>query len=195
MTYGGIVVITDSGASWHTAEHYKLTCQGVDACRTIAKTHSERIRNYKTEIEGVGRIYGIESTLTAAISSRESRARYVVHDGWEDWNPSRQAYNAWGLMQVDVNPNGGGHTARGEWDSVEHLCQATEILVYFIDQIRKKISDLSKEQQLKGAIAAYNAGDRKVHSYAKVEENTTGIDYSDDGVGRAEWYEHNRFNG
>ncbi|KAG7487038.1 g-type lysozyme [Solea senegalensis] len=194
MSYGSIVDITASGASWQTAQQDKLGCQGVDASRTMAKTDSERMRKYKTKIENVGRKYGIESALIAGIISRESRAGNVLHNGWGDWNPSRGAYNAWGLMQVDVNPNGGGHTARGEWDSEEHLCQGAEILVYFIGRIRNKFSGWSREQQLKGAIAAYNMGDGNVHSYDKVDEKTTGKDYSNDVVARAQWYKDNGYN-
>ena len=53
-------------------------------------------------------------------------------------------------IQVDVNPNGGGHTPVGAWDSAEHLNQATGILVYFIKRIQNKFSSWSTEQQLKG---------------------------------------------
>jgi len=54
------------------------------------------------------------------------------------------------LFQVDVNPNGGGHTAVGQWDSAAHLNQATGILVYFIQRIETKFPNWSAEQKLKG---------------------------------------------
>lgn len=116
-----------------------------------------------------------------------------------------------------MNPNGGGHTARGSWDSEEHLSQATGILVDFIDRISKKFPSWSSEQKLKGwfhwirncrdnlllcfsfvfvftgGIAAYNMGDRNVHSYDSVDANTTGKDYSNDVVARAQWYKNNGF--
>lgn len=122
---------------------------------------------------------------------------------------------------MDVNPEGGGHTPRGAWDSEEHILQGTEILISFIGKIRKKFPKWSKEHQLKGvysrvtlyffthklvlltkfshlyvfagAIAAYNQGDGKVHSFENVDENTTGKDYSNDVISRALWYQRNGY--
>lgn len=42
-----------------------------------------------------------------------------------------------------------------------------------------------------GGIAAYNMGDGNVHSYDNVDEKTTGKDYSNDVVARAQWYKRN----
>lgn len=44
-----------------------------------------------------------------------------------------------------------------------------------------------------GAIAAYNTGDGRVSSYADVDAKTTGKDYSNDVVARAQWYQQNGF--
>lgn len=44
-----------------------------------------------------------------------------------------------------------------------------------------------------GAIAAYNMGDGRVDSYANVDAKTTGKDYSNDVVARAQWYKQNGF--
>ncbi|KAK2919124.1 hypothetical protein Q8A73_003495 [Channa argus] len=188
MGYGDIMKVETSGASMRTAQQDKLRESGVTASHTMAKTDAGRMEKYREKINKVGHKYGIDPALIAAIISRESRAGNVLHDGWGDYDSKRGTYNAWGLMQVDVNPNGGGHTARGGWDSEEHLCQATEILVHFIKIIREKFPNWSAEQQLKGGIAAYNAGDRNVHSYCKVDEYTRGGDYSNDIVARGHWY-------
>lgn len=105
----------------------------------------------------------------------------------------------------------------GAWDSVEHIRQGTGILVSFIGRIRTKFPGWSAEQQLKGlladqhapalftvclasfsfvivsagGIAAYNMGDGNVHSYENVDAHTTGGDYSNDVVARAQWYKTN----
>uniref|UniRef100_A0A8D0ASX0 Lysozyme g n=1 Tax=Sander lucioperca TaxID=283035 RepID=A0A8D0ASX0_SANLU len=183
--YGNIMEVKTTGASGQTAQQDKLGYSGVRASHTMAETDVGRMQKYRSKIITVGGKYGIDPALIAAIISRESRAGNALNNGWGDNG------NAWGLMQVDVNPSGGGHTARGAWDSEEHLCQATEILVYFIGRIRNKFPGWSKEQQLKGGIAAYNKGDGSIHSYDNVDGSTTGGDYSNDVVARAQWYKNN----
>ncbi|XP_034402571.1 lysozyme g-like [Cyclopterus lumpus] len=183
MGYGNIMKIQTSGASMETAQQDRLPTTGVSASHTMAQTDVGRMEKYRSKINKVGAKYGIAPALIAAIISRESRAGNCLKDGWGDNG------NAWGLMQVDVNPNGGGHTARGGWDSEEHLCQATEILVDFIGLIRNKFPSGSVEQQLKGGIAAYNMGDGNVRSLGNVDEKTTGRDYANDVVARAQWYQ------
>lgn len=117
---------------------------------------------------------------------------------------------------MDVTPNGGNHPKIGDWNSYEHINQATGILVYFIDRIGNKFPNWSAEQKLKGlsakqcdltvrytlcskvlftftgGIAAYNMGDGSVHSYQNVDANTTGRDYSNDVVARAQWYKSSK---
>ncbi|XP_017283201.1 lysozyme g [Kryptolebias marmoratus] len=187
MIYGNIEDVETTGASRQTAQQDKLSTSGVSASHTMAQTDAGRMEKYRSMIKDVGRQYQIDPALIAAIISRETRAGNVLQNGWGDHG------NAWGLMQVDVNPNGGGHTKRGEWNSKEHLCQGTEILLYFIGRIQKKFPGWSKEQQLKGAIAAYNTGDGRVDSYENVDAKTTGKDYSNDVVARAQWYKQKGF--
>ncbi|KAM3864729.1 LOW QUALITY PROTEIN: lysozyme g-like [Diretmus argenteus] len=92
----------------------------------------------------------------------------------------------------DVNPNGGGHTEKGAWNSEEH-CQATDILIYFIGRIKNKCPKWNQEQQLKGLITAYNQGGGSVHSYAEVDTNTTGGDYANDVSARAQYYKQHGY--
>ncbi|XP_071402836.1 lysozyme g-like [Centroberyx affinis] len=188
MGYGDIMAVETSGASWQTAQQDKLGYEGVSASHTMAETDLGRMNRYRSKINNVGRKKGIDPALIAAIISRESRAGNTLKNGWGDWDPQRKAYNGFGLMQVDVNPNGGGHTPEGSWDSEEHLSQATDILTHFIGRIQRKFPAWDKDKQLKGGIAAYNMGDGNVHSYAQVDANTTGGDYSNDVVARAQWY-------
>uniref|UniRef100_UPI003AAA9A6E lysozyme g-like n=1 Tax=Centroberyx gerrardi TaxID=166262 RepID=UPI003AAA9A6E len=186
--YGDIMEVETSGASWQTAQQDDLGYKGESASHTMAETDLGRMNRYRSKINSVGRNKGIDPALIAAIISRESRAGNTLQNGWGDWDPRRQAYNGFGLMQVDVNPNGGGHTPVGSWDSEEHLSQATDILIHFIRRIQRKFPEWDKDEQLKGGIAAYNMGDGNVHSYDQVDANTTGGDYSNDVVARAQWY-------
>ncbi|CAN9510549.1 unnamed protein product [Ophioblennius macclurei] len=184
MSYADINDVPTTGASERTARQDKLVYSGVEASAQMAKTDSGRMGKYKTKISSVGKKHGIDPALIAGIISRESRAGNVLKDGWGDGG------NAWGLMQVDINPNGGGHTAEGAWDSEEHLSQATGILVRFIGRIAAKFPNWNDEMKLKGGIAAYNCGDGRVRS-ENVDEHTTGDDYSNDVVARAQWYKSN----
>lgn len=58
------------------------------------------------------------------------------------------------FLQIDVTPppNGGGHTPVGKWDSLEHLIQATKILVVFIERIKNKFEKWNADQHLKGLV-------------------------------------------
>uniref|UniRef100_UPI0037E78039 lysozyme g-like n=1 Tax=Semicossyphus pulcher TaxID=241346 RepID=UPI0037E78039 len=184
MGYGDIMKVKATGASRATAQQDNLGTSGVRASHAMAQTDADRMEKYRSKINSVGARYGIAPALIAAIISRESRAGNAIKNtgGWGDGG------NAFGLMQVDVNPRGGGHTAQGTWDSEEHLSQATGILVHFIGRISTKFPSWSTEQKLKGGIAAYNMGDGNVHSYENVDASTTGRDYSNDVVARAQWY-------
>ncbi|TKS68863.1 Lysozyme g [Collichthys lucidus] len=178
--------VRTTGASKKTSEGNGLGYSGVDASETMAEEDADRMEKYRSKINSVGSTYEIDPALIAAIISRESRAGNALTNGWGDYS------QAWGLMQVvDVNPQGGGHTAEGAWDSEEHLNQATEILVHFIKLIRNKFPGWSTEEQLKGGIAAYNMGDRSVED-KDVDKKTTGRDYSNDVVARAQWYKNNK---
>lgn len=186
MGYANIMDVETTGASAQTAQQDRLGYAGVRASNTMAQTDLGRVTKYKSIINRVGGRKGIDPALIAAIMSRESRAGNTLDSrGYGDNG------NGFGLMQVDVNPRGGGHIARGAWDSEEHVDQATGILVYFIDKISSKFPGWSKEQKLKGGIAAYNMGDGNVHDYPNVDARTTGRDYSNDVVARAKWYKTN----
>uniref|UniRef100_A0A671VUL1 Lysozyme g n=1 Tax=Sparus aurata TaxID=8175 RepID=A0A671VUL1_SPAAU len=186
MGYGNIMRVETSGASEQTSQQDRLNYSGVKASHRMAEIDADRMEKYRSNINRVGGKYGIDPAIIAAIISRESRAGNQLNNGWGDGG------NAWGLMQVDVNPQGGGHTKRGAWDSEEHLCQGTEILVDFIKQVTKKLPSWTKEQQLKGGIAAYNMGVGNVRTVANVDVGSTGGDYSNDVVARAQWYKTNK---
>ncbi|XP_041839829.1 lysozyme g-like [Melanotaenia boesemani] len=183
--YGDIKNVKTEGASVNTAKQDGLDkrgYEGVKVSHTMAEMDEERMKVYKDDILVVAKEYKIHPALIAAIISRESRAGNTLKDGWGDNG------KAWGLMQVDITQDGGGHKPEGDWNSQTHLKQATGILVYFIKRIQDKFPQWSKEMQLKGGIAAYNQGDKRVESYEAVDANTTAQDYSNDVVARAHCY-------
>uniref|UniRef100_A0A674NV82 Lysozyme g n=1 Tax=Takifugu rubripes TaxID=31033 RepID=A0A674NV82_TAKRU len=168
--------IETSGASATTAAGDRLG----PGSREMARIDLERMKKYKSIIRQAGQKCDVDPALIAGIISRESRAGNQLVNGRGDHG------RAFGLMQID--PQNSGITPVGSWDSVEHLIQATKILLSFIDVIKNKFPSWNANQHLKGAIAAYNMGDQNVRSYETVDAATTGRDYSNDVVARAQWY-------
>uniref|UniRef100_A0A3B4VAC0 Lysozyme g n=2 Tax=Seriola dumerili TaxID=41447 RepID=A0A3B4VAC0_SERDU len=189
--YGDIMKVETTGASMQTAQQDNLDFAGKEASYAMAETDLVEMNNYKSIIKNVARQKGVDAALIAAIISRCCRAGKWLSGGWGCYDEKRKKYNTFGLMQIDVSPNGGGHTPKGEWDSEEHLCQATDILIYFIIRVKHKFRGWSKEQQLKGGIAAYNAGDGNIGPDGDVDSKTSNGDYSNDVVARAQWYKSN----
>ncbi|XP_057699607.1 lysozyme g-like isoform X1 [Corythoichthys intestinalis] len=179
---GNIMKVDTTGIHKETADQEEmLPYDGVPASNKPAETDQDRMNNYKSLIQKVGGQKGIDPAIIAAIISRESRAGKALKDGWGYYK------QAWGLMQVDKRY----HTLRGGWDSEEHITQGTDILTDFLRQIKNKFPSWTPEQHLKGGIAAYNAGPRRVETYEEMDKHTIGHDYSNDVVAKAQWYKNN----
>uniref|UniRef100_A0A8P4K1R5 Lysozyme g n=1 Tax=Dicentrarchus labrax TaxID=13489 RepID=A0A8P4K1R5_DICLA len=163
--YGNIMKVETTGASEQTAQQDNLN---------YSETDLEKMKDYKSIIKNVARQKGIDPALIAAIISRSCRAGKTLKPGGR----GRYDENSYGLMQVKKKIE-------------DHLLEGTNILIYFILRIKNAFPDWSKEQQLKGGIAAYNAGDGNIHSYEEVDAKTTCGDYSNDVIARAQWYKRN----
>uniref|UniRef100_UPI00398ED9F1 lysozyme g-like n=1 Tax=Pristiophorus japonicus TaxID=55135 RepID=UPI00398ED9F1 len=181
--YGDITKVDTTGASMDTARQDKLPRAGVEASETMMKTDLARVNKYKALICKVASANQIDPAIIGAIMSRETRGGSGLVNGWGDHG------NGFGLMQVDKN----SHTPVGTWDSEEHLTQATKILTDFIKQIQKNFRTWTKEQQLKGGISAYNGGPGNVKTYDGMDIGTTGNDYANDVVARAQWLKRNGY--
>uniref|UniRef100_A0A4W5P1S0 Lysozyme g n=1 Tax=Hucho hucho TaxID=62062 RepID=A0A4W5P1S0_9TELE len=110
--------------------------------------------------------YGVDPAVLGGIISRESRG------GTGPVNGSGDNGNSHELMQVDKCC----HSPKGTWDSQEHIDQG------------KKYPHWTKEQKLKGALAAYNMGAGSISSYEQVDAKTTGGDYANDVAARAQYF-------
>lgn len=184
--YGNVMKIKTTGASATTARQDGDTgLSGKRASRQLAKTDLQRMNRFKDAILKVGQDTGMDPAVIAAIISRSSRAgsEYVLVDGC---SPDGDMF---GLMQISKQ----WHSPKGTWDSEEHVRQGTDILIYSIGIIRNKFPKWTKEQQLKGGLAAYNAGAQNVHQYEAVDDNTSSKDYSNDVVARAKFYRKHGF--
>ncbi|XP_026135691.1 lysozyme g-like isoform X1 [Carassius auratus] len=176
--YGDILKIDTTGASEVTAKLDKLTIKGVEASKKLAEIDLVRVEKYKSMITKVARAKQMDPAVIAAIISRESRAGAILKDGW-----CNKGY-CFGLMQVDKRY----HSLTGTWDSELHIIQATEILISFIKEIKVKFPNWTQEQCFKGGISAYNAGLKNIQTYERIDVATTGGDYSNDVVARAQWF-------
>ncbi|KAK2838996.1 hypothetical protein Q7C36_013810 [Tachysurus vachellii] len=181
--FGDVTKIDTTGASEQTARQDKLTVKGVQASYKLAENDLKRMESYKYTILKVGSAMSMDPAVIAAIISRESRAGAALVNGWGDHG------NGFGLMQVDKRY----HKLRGAWNSEEHIRQGTEILIDSIRQIQKKFPNWPKEHQFKGGISAYNAGVKNVRTYEAMDIGTTGNDYSNDVVARAQWFKRNGY--
>ncbi|XP_078514274.1 lysozyme g-like [Lissotriton helveticus] len=181
--YGNIMEVPTTGANCATARQDRLSYCGVRASHQMAATDLRNMNKYKTEILAVGRSLCMDPAVIAGIISRESRAGAVLRNGWGDGG------NAFGLMQIDKR----WHKIRGAWNSEENISQGTEILISMIKSIQKKFSSWSQNQDLKGGIAAYNAGPGSIRNYSQVDNRTTGHDYSNDVVARAQYYKQHGY--
>lgn len=185
MGYGDIRKVDTTGASWTTANADGKESGGVHASRSMAADDKPYMEQYKSLITSVGRELCMDPAIIAGIISRESRAGRGL-----DSNGKGDHGRGFGLMQIDrCHPvhHGGPY-------SKKHLKQCTNILIDIYEkEIVPKFSSWTKEQCLKGALAAYNMGASRVISYDRVDESTTGGDYSNDVVARAQYYKENGY--
>jgi hypothetical protein len=164
------------GASARTARQDHLP-PGVGSSHKMALTDLPRLKKYADAFEAAGRKHGLPPALLAAIASRESRGGGPLNgQGRGDRG------NGFGLMQVDKNH----HTPRGGPHSPEHIDQAAGILEGLRNRMRQEHPDWTPAQQLRGAVAAYNVGADDVHTLERMDEGTTGDDYSNDVWARAQ---------
>ncbi|XP_056136316.1 lysozyme g-like [Lampris incognitus] len=184
--YGNVSNVDTTGASSVTATADGRSSRGVAASREMAASDLPHINNYKDKIVSAARRNGVEPSVVAGIISRETRGGRGagLHNGWGDNG------NGFGLMQVDKR----WHNPTGGWDSEEHINQGIKVFKDSYNEVGRG-SDWNKDQRLKGALAAYNAGAGRVSSsYNDVDAQTTGGDYANDVVARAQYFKQHGYN-
>uniref|UniRef100_A0A673WAG3 Lysozyme g n=1 Tax=Salmo trutta TaxID=8032 RepID=A0A673WAG3_SALTR len=169
-----------TGCDWesHRAAH---NCPSVvRACQHLMMAKRDRpyVDKYKGRITSAGQKYGVDPAVLGGIISRESRGGTGLVNGSGDNG------NAHGLMQVDKRY----HSPKGAWDSQAHIDQGAQILAGSYSDVERKYPHWTKEKKLKGALAAYNMGAGSISSYEQVDAKTTGEDYSNDVVARAQYF-------
>ena len=165
-----------TGASAVTARQDGLSA-GVGASHKMAETDRKRLQPYAAEFAAAGKKYGLPPALLAAIASRESRGGAALDSrGFGDHG------NGFGLMQVDKR----FHTLQGGPHSEAHIDQAAGILKSYLNTVKQNHPTWPPEQQLRGAVAAYNSGTGNVQTIKNMDVGTTGNDYSNDVWARAQ---------
>ena len=129
--------------------------------------------------KSVGSALMLPPEILAGIASRESCFGATLDDkGYGDHG------NGYGIMQVDKRH----HIIVGAPDSIEHVTQAATILRDMLNIISRQHPTWQKKDQLRGAVAAYNAGPGNVRTIAYMDSGTTGNNYSADVLKRAEGF-------
>ncbi len=165
-----------TGASEVTARQDGLHA-GPAASHKMAETDRARLQKYAPEFAAAGKKYGLPPALLAAIASRESRGGAALDSrGYGDHG------NGYGLMQVDKR----FHKLEGGPYSTAHIEQAAGILKSDLNAVKKAHPSWPPEQQLRGAVAAYNSGTGNVQTIKGMDVGTTGNDYSNDVWARAQ---------
>jgi peptidoglycan hydrolase-like protein with peptidoglycan-binding domain len=165
-----------TGASAVTARQDGLQA-GVGASQKMAQADLPSLKKYKDAFAAAGAKHGLPPALLAAIASRESRAGAVL-----DSRGRGDGGNGFGLMQIDFRY----HTPKGGPHSAQHIDQAAGILKGMLNEVKRNHPDWTPEQQLRGAVAAYNSGTGNVKTLSGMDRGTTGNDYSNDVWARAQ---------
>lgn len=171
-----------AGASSGTAKSEGLP-GGYKSSQTIAARDRQRVlesHDLKHKFEQVGKEYGIPPALLAGIASRETHGGNALDaNGNGKYDP-----NGYGVLQVDIN---NGHQAKeGGPYGLGHLKQAAGIFKAKLDKVKQQHPKLPLEQQLQMAVSRYNGG--RGLSYPNSDTGTTGGDYANDTLARAQYY-------
>ncbi|XP_038586438.1 uncharacterized protein LOC119911597 isoform X2 [Micropterus salmoides] len=185
--YDDLTEVETTGASEETASANQLLSRGIEASHQLAESDLNEMKRYKEDISSVGKMLSVHPALIAGIISRQSRAGTKLGaNGYGKFDK-----NCFGLMQINKHY----HAVKGNPFSREHLDQGVTFFIQLIKTMKRTKQDWSKEQQLKGALACYIAGEERVIplTYEEVDRVTPQGDFANDVVARAQWFAKNGF--
>ncbi|KAK7487479.1 hypothetical protein BaRGS_00021320, partial [Batillaria attramentaria] len=153
---------------------------GVAASRSDVDVRITELNGLKTCFVNWGNAHCIEPALLAAVASRETQGGALLDSrGYGDNG------NGYGIMQCDIHTSGLDCT-RCSPRSCCHLEMMSAFLIEKIKLVQSRHTSWSKDQQLQGGVAAYNYFPSGT-SFSAVDSHTTGHDYSNDVIARAQW--------
>ncbi|XP_044039976.1 uncharacterized protein LOC122870153 isoform X14 [Siniperca chuatsi] len=185
--YGDFTKVDTKGASDDTARANNLLSGGIVASNELAERDLKEMLKYKENLVSVGEALCVHPALIAGIISRQSQAGTKLSaNGYGKSDP-----NCFGLMQISKYY----HAIKGDPFSKDHVDQGVTFLIQLVKTMRRTKRDWTKEQQLKGALACYIAGEDKVIplEYDEVDSVTPHKDFASDVVARAKWFARNGF--
>ncbi|XP_070174181.1 lysozyme g-like [Littorina saxatilis] len=155
---------------------------GVAGSNSDVDARMRELNGLKSCIDQVAKSNCIEAALIGAVASRETNGgASLTASGVGIWD-----HNGYGIMQCDLHTSGLPCK-----DCAPRSCCHIEMLVHRkivpdIHAMKAKFPSWSIEQQVQAAIAAYNTGRSRVHGFSNIDAYTTGHDYSNDVIARAQ---------
>jgi type VI secretion system secreted protein VgrG len=154
-----------------------------------AKLRKKLAEKYQADAEKLGKQFHIPPALILALMSRESGFGTLLDaSGRGDFG------HGFGILQVDDR----SHVPVGGPYSLQHMQQAMGIFDGGLAQIKRDHPGWTPDQQLAGAVAAYNAGPNAIatqptnpSTWAQMDVGTTGNNYSRDTWAQAQWFANN----
>jgi type VI secretion system secreted protein VgrG len=179
-----------SGATGSNAILKKMNPGNRPQSAADAAYHRKLAEKYQADAIRLGQKYNVPPALVLGMMSRESNFGTSL-----DANGRGDHGHGYGILQVDdrtiKNPAGGPY-------SYEHLDQAMGIFAQKRAEVTAAHPGWTPEQQLAGAVSAYNQGKGGVvtqptdpASWGRLDYTSTGHDYSMDTWARAQWYADN----
>merc|ERR1712154_281932 len=133
----------------------------------------------------------IQASVIAALASRESGGGSLLDSrGYGDHG------NAWGILQCDTRYSGLDCKSCGAFSCCHINMMVRDKVVPNIKAVARKHPSWTKEQQLQGAIAAYNFGVSNVQTWGGLDVGTANHQnhYSNDVMAQAQYLHRHGWN-
>lgn len=149
--------------------------------RAAIESDTPQLESLKSKFGAASKKFGVPIDILAGVASRESHAGKALNE--EGYDPEKKAF---GVMQVDQR----FHKLEGTEspNSQAHINQSAGILIENKRLMDKRFPHWTDEQRWRAAVAGYNMGPSKVKTLEKMDEGTTGGNYSSDVMLRAKAY-------
>ena len=162
--------------------------RGVAGSRNDVDVRIKELNILKDCFDQIANEFCIEASLIGALASRESNVgASLTSEGLGDyWNGE---YHGYGILQCYLYFSGLDCRKCEPFSCCHITMMVREKIVPDIKYMQTKFSSSSIAEQTQAAVAAYNTGRSRVNSaeHTSVDYKTTGHDYSNDVIARAQY--------